>query len=184
MRSDSGMALMITSTLILFVTMCTMMCCQNLLKKVPYNYMILFGYTLSMSVMISGICANTKVELVLMALFMTVVMVIAVTLYALTTKHDFTIYGGALFVFAAAMFLVSICLMFTNNNALHVIYSTLAVVMYGFYLIYDIQIIVGNHSNKLTYDDYVLAVLILYVDIIGIFIEILKILKRTDEWLS
>ena len=100
--------------------------------------MILFGYTIGMSVMIGGICANTKVELVLMALFMTVAMVFAITIYALTTKQDFTLYGGALFIFATAMFLVSICLFFTNNNALHVIYSTIAVVFYGFYLIYDI----------------------------------------------
>ena len=82
-----------------------------------------------------------------MALFMTVGIVTALSLYALTTEKDFTMMGGALFLFAMVMLLVGICLHFYNSKALHVVYSGVSVFLLGLYLIYDIQLIVGGKTH-------------------------------------
>lgn len=90
------------------------------------------------SVLVAIICVITKPHLVLMALVMTIGIVLAISLYALTTEKDFTMMGGALFLVGMAFLLVGICLHFTHNKTLHVIFSAAAVVFLGFYLIYDL----------------------------------------------
>jgi FtsH-binding integral membrane protein len=36
--------------------------------------------------------------------------------------------------------------------------------------------IVGNHKHKISMDDYILGALIIYADVIGMFLEILSLL--------
>jgi FtsH-binding integral membrane protein len=45
----------------------------------------------------------------------------------------------------------------------------------GIYIIYDTQLIVGEKSEKFSIDDYIFASVCLYVDIIRMFLYILRI---------
>jgi FtsH-binding integral membrane protein len=58
------------------------------------------------------------------------------------------------------------------------LYCILWVFMYGMYLVYDTQLISGNGRYGLTLDDYIVGALILYIDVIGLFMELLKLLAR------
>jgi FtsH-binding integral membrane protein len=49
--------------------------------------------------------------------------------------------------------------------------------LFAGYVLYDTQLIIGNKSNKFTEEDYILAAMNLYLDIINIFLEILKLLE-------
>lgn len=51
--------------------------------------------------------------------------------------------------------------------------------MFGIYLIYDTQLIVGGKSHELSVDDYIVGALNLYIDIISIFLDILSILENS-----
>jgi FtsH-binding integral membrane protein len=48
--------------------------------------------------------------------------------------------------------------------------------VFGFYLIYDTQLIVGGKRYELDYDDYIIGALMIYIDIIALFVELLQIL--------
>ena len=111
-----------------------------------------------------------------MASILTVAMTLALSIYAWTTKTDFTTMGGVLFVALLCLPVISILAYFINLPILHLIYNYLAVLLFSIYLIYDTQLIIGNHSNSLSEDDYVLAVILLYLDIINLFVNILEIL--------
>ena len=50
------------------------------------------------------------------------------------------------------------------------------VVLGGFFLLIDTQRIVGGRHHELSIDDYVIGALVLYMDIIYIFIYMLKLL--------
>jgi len=50
--------------------------------------------------------------------------------------------------------------------------------IYSLYLIIDTQLILGGKNKELTLDNYVLGAILLYVDIIGLFLEILKIIGK------
>jgi len=69
---------------------------------------------------------------------MTLGITAALTVYALTTKTDFTMMGASLFIFGFALLLFGIILCFFDSPVLHIVYCTIGVIFYGFYLVYDI----------------------------------------------
>lgn len=161
------------------VSILLIICVRSLSRTVPTNYILLSVFTLCEGYLVSVICGLTSPEIVLMAAVMCLIVVVALTIYAFTTKTDFTLMGSALFIFGAVMFIFAIFLMFTDNPILHIIYSSLGVILFSLYLVYDTQLIVGNHSNKLDIDDYIIGSAMLYTDIIGLFLNILELLNRT-----
>jgi len=168
---------MISSIVILIV----LYCFPYLARKVPNNYIMLFAFTFCESYIVSFICGISNPRIVLMAALMTFSMVIALGLYALYTKTDFTMQGGLFFVLGCAFLMFCIFGMFTQNKIFHVILSVLGIILFGLYLIYDIQLIVGNKTVLLETDDYIIGALMLYTDIISIFIEILNLLNNLNS---
>ena len=80
-------------------------------------------------------------EIVLAAALMTLGITVSLTLYAMTTKTDFTMMGGTLFIFSAAFILATIIRVWMGDKLgpiWHLIFCTIGVILYGFYLIYDI----------------------------------------------
>ncbi len=59
-----------------------------------------------------------------------------------------------------------------NNRGALVAYSTAGIVVYGIYVIADLKII----AERLEIDDYILGAITLYMDLITLFIHILRIL--------
>ena len=166
---------------ILIVTCCS----PKQLQIVPRNYIILLIFTLCEGYIVSVICAMSNPRLVFMAALMTLAMTVALTLYAFTTKTDFTVCGGMFFIIGAAFFMFSLFAMFTKNNLLHIILSALGCILYGIYIIYDTQLIMGGKSQEISYDDYILGALLLYTDIIGLFLQLLELLQRLNkEWIN
>lgn len=156
---------------------CVIVCFQGTMRQVPYNYGILGVFTLAESYLVSFICAMANARMVMMAAFMTFALVVSLTLYAMTTKTDFTMQGGLLFVLGCGMFMFSIFAMFTNNKLVHIILCVAGIILFGLYLLYDTQLILGNKNNALEIDDYILASFMLYTDIIYLFLRILELIQ-------
>ena len=88
--------------------------------------------------MVACICAHYEPLTVATAAFMAAGVTIALTVYAITTKTDFTILRGSFFVIGSAFFLCTIVILFLPNNGFwKVMLSGLGVILYGFYLIID-----------------------------------------------
>ena len=156
-------------------------CCPNVMRKTPINYIILFIFTFSESYIVGFICSYYSAKIVFMATFMTFTMVFTLTIYAITTKNDFTMQGGLLFILGSVFALFIIFGFFTNNKIFHVILSLAGVLLFSFYLIYDTQLIIGNRKELIEVDDYILGSFILYTDIIYIFTRLLQILQFFDN---
>ena len=99
----------------------------------------------------------------------------------MTTKTDFTTQGGLFFILGCALFMFSIFGLFTNNKIFHIILCVAGIILFGLYLLYDTQLIMGNKDNELEIDDYILGAFMLYTDIIYIFIKILEILQMFSQ---
>lgn len=55
-------------------------------------------------------------------------------------------------------------------------------VIYSVYLLVDTQMVLGGKHKQLTLDDYILGATIIYVDIISLFLKLLRLLgKKKDE---
>jgi FtsH-binding integral membrane protein len=58
------------------------------------------------------------------------------------------------------------------------LYCCLGVIVFGIYLVIDTQLIIGGKRLEISMDDYVVGALILYMDIIQIFLFLLRLFSR------
>ena len=86
--------------------------------------------------------------------------------------------GGFLFVCAFALLAFGILALTFHSPILTKVYCALGVLLTGVYIIFDTQLIVGGFQYELSIDDYIVGALMLYVDIIVMFIRILRLFKN------
>jgi len=102
------------------------------------NYIILTVFTLCEAYIVGFICGVYDPKIVLIAALSTLAVTFALTLYACCTRTDFTAMGGALFVLASALLVCGILLWKTDLIILDITYNCIGILIYGFYLVYDI----------------------------------------------
>lgn len=78
--------------------MYALFCYTSVARKFPLNYFLLLIFTLCETVTLSMILLKAEDKNIIVAFILTAVMVVALTIYAWTTKTDFTICGGMMFV--------------------------------------------------------------------------------------
>lgn len=145
-------------------------------RKVPINYILIFSFAFLESYVVAFIAARYEPSTVALAAGLTTVMVISLSIYAACTKTDFTKCGGFLLICLVVLISGGIVAFFFRNKILNLILSVLGVIVFGIYLIFDIQLLLGNKKNKFSKDDYVLAAMMLYIDIIQIFLYLLQLI--------
>ena len=93
------------------------------------------------------ICATVKNPIIVLeAASLTAAIVIGLTIYAMSTKTDFTTWGAFLFVFAFGMMAFGVlCSIF--GFKLPLLYCVIAVIMFGLYLIFDTQLVLGGKNH-------------------------------------
>jgi len=169
-----------TAFALALVILIPLACFKKVARTVPMNYILLFSFTACESIMLSYMfAAVNNWKIVVTAAAITVAVVGALTLYACTTKTDFTFLGGILFVSATLlMFLGFFSIMF--GYFLNTLYCILGVFVFSIYLIFDTQLVMGNCGLEYSVDDYVIAALNIYLDIIQIFLYILSLLANRN----
>ena len=160
-----------------FVTTFALLCFK-LDKKVPVNYILLGIFTFCVSYMVSVACVRTNPKVVLQAACLTLAMTTAITVYAMTTKTDFTIFGPILFIVGFVFCIASILFSFFGYTP-GLGWSIIGVILFSFYLLFDVQMIMGGDKKRYQFDEdsYIMAAVALYIDIVNIFMYLLNILN-------
>lgn len=130
-----------------------------------------------MTYMLGMISAYHDVDAVLIAIGITLLITVGVTIFAMQTKYDFTqncmlvavCLGFALIGFGIA------CI-FVRNNIMQAVYGGLGALLMALFLAIDTQLILGNKRFAFNPEDYVLATLQLYLDICQLFLYLLTLL--------
>lgn len=139
-------------------------------------------FTFCEAYVVGFVCAAVgDAQTVLAAAFFTAGIVVGLTIYAMTTKTDFTFCGGMMFVVGAAFVMFGLFSVFLGPTA-RMIYCLFGVILFGIYLIIDTQMIVGNKRYHMDKEDYILGAIMLYLDIINIFLYILQLLSSNNNW--
>jgi FtsH-binding integral membrane protein len=156
---------------------CTILACMSLWRKVPQNYICLGIFTLLEAYIVGYFCAKVNPQLVCIAAAMTFLMVFSLTIYAAKTKRDISTKGSLFFIMLISIFTLALFSIFFYSRFLNLLVCTLWIFILGIYLVYDIQLIYGNRQMKLGVEDYIFGALLLYTDIIAVFLNILQTLK-------
>lgn len=172
--------LIFTSFLFTFLFL-ILACCRNLSRTVPYNYFFLLGITLCEAISCSIISSCFSFKVVAISLILTIVSTLTITFYACTTKTDFSYFRVILLIIFSQLFMVGIISCFFHLEILYTIYTYLSTIVVGIYLIYDTQLIMGKLGYAYSVDDYIFATLEIYMDIIRLFLLILRIVAQASS---
>ena len=121
---------------------CGLLCCR-LDKKVPINYILLSIFTVCVSIMVGVACVRTDPKVVLEAALLTTAVVVAITLFACTTKQDFTIFGPICWIIGMVFCTAGILAAIFGFH-LGLLWSVIGVILFSFYLLFDTQMIMGG----------------------------------------
>jgi len=147
-------------------------CAKN---RVPLNYITLFGFTLCMSTMVSGIAAFMRAEDVFRAILLTLIISISLTIATFAMGERMMMWVLFVIVIAVSFFYFTLFFfIFTGSDVAYSICVSIVGLIYGCYLILDTFII----KSFADVDDYIIAAVMIYIDIIRIFIFVLSMLGR------
>jgi len=154
-------------------------CCRTPARKYPINMILLALFTLSLSYMAAAISSFYDTKIVLVLFGSTCIISIGITLFACQTKFDFTKLSGVLFVCSIALFcfglFAGIMVPYGHMQIVRVIYGSLGALLFMAFLAFDVQLVMGGRKHEISPEDHVFASMMLYVDIIYIFLFLLQI---------
>merc|ERR1712198_128665 len=155
---ETLMIVSITSGVLAFVILIAMACITSLQRKTPWNF----------------------IAPVALAAGLTAAIVLALTAFAFQTKIDFTACRGVMFCILMVFLLCGIIMIFLPYNRYAEIgIGAAGASIFSVYLIIDTQMIMGGrHKYKLSPEEYVMAAIAIYLDILNIFLYILKIVGQ------
>lgn len=130
-----------------------------------------------MTYMLAMISAYHAIKAVLIAIGITLLITVGLTIFAMQTKYDFTqncMLVAVCLCFALIGF--GIACIFVRNNIMQAVYGGLGALVMALFLAIDTQLILGNKRFAFNPEDYVLATLQLYLDICQLFLYLLTLL--------
>ena len=163
---------------VVFVCLIVMSCCGNVRRQAPMNFIFLGIFTLAESFLLGIESGVYEADAVMMAVGITAAVCLALTIFALQTKWDFTAMGGILLCATVVLLLFGIILMIIGTSkVMTLVYASLGALLFSIYLVYDTQLMMGGkHKYSISPEEYIFAALNLYLDIINIFLYILTII--------
>lgn len=181
---------------IFHLCMTVQMCCSanptlfiaymKMFKTVPQNYIYLFVYATVLGVLVGVITIPYTAPSVCFVFLLCAAIIVALTVYAVKTKSDFTGMGAYIMV---ALFGLSLTMMIgffiPIGSMYHRIIGGIGATIFGFIIVYDTQLIFGSASSEsreleYTIDMYAYAAFELYLDFINFFLYMLQALGERD----
>eukprot|EP00930_Biecheleria_cincta_P015856 TRINITY_DN13082_c0_g1_i1.p1 TRINITY_DN13082_c0_g1~~TRINITY_DN13082_c0_g1_i1.p1 ORF type:complete len:261 (+),score=52.25 TRINITY_DN13082_c0_g1_i1:67-849(+) len=181
------MGLMVLSLVATCSTMCVFTCCPDTMRKTPTNYIVLTIFTLAEAVMVGFISSTYTKESVLMVLAVTVLVALGLTLFACQTTYDitglmpyFVALSMVLCGFGMVLWIGSMCGLAGSPafQGMRLLYAFGGALLFSGFIVLDTQMIVGGKHSKYSFslDDYCMAAISLYLDIIQLFLFLLELL--------
>ncbi|XP_041857472.1 protein lifeguard 3-like [Melanotaenia boesemani] len=173
------------SFVVYFLVYCILICCKEPRRRFPWNLVLLGVFTLALSYMAGTISSYYETKAVCLAMGITAIVCIAVTIFCFQTKVDFTSCGGFLCIAAVLLMIIgivtAIVLSFKYVPWLHMLYAAIGAIVYTLFLVYNTQLLIGNRELAISPEEYVYGALSLYVDIVHIFLFILQVSGAATE---
>jgi len=168
-----------------FVLMLILTCCplDKVIRKFPLNILLLTLLVIFQGITLGIISAYYKHESILIAGAVTAATVVVVSVFAFFTNIDFTKCGGIFFILVILLCVLGIAttiVFFVADDftkyVMKMVYGAVGALVMVLLLIYDTQLMmIGKHKYSYDPEDYVFAVLSLFLDIINLFLYILML---------
>ncbi|PBP16427.1 transmembrane BAX inhibitor motif-containing protein [Diplocarpon rosae] len=147
-------------------------------KSYPTNLLFLSGFTAFEAYSVSVIVSFYQSRIVLQAVLLTAGIFVALTIFACQSKYDFTSWAPYLFGGLWALILFGfMAAFFPRSSTTELVYSGFGALIFSGYILVDTQLIMRHHHVE----EEIAAAISLYLDIINLFLNILRILNSQQN---
>lgn len=143
----------------------------------PINLYLLFGFTLLESLSVATAVSFYEYTIVLQAFVLTSAVFLGLTAYTFQSKRDFSKLGASLFAGLWILIIASFMRLFFYNDTMELVFAGAGALLFCGFIIFDTHMLM----HKLSPEEHVLASINLYLDIVNLFIYILRILDSMKK---
>lgn len=147
-------------------------------RTYPTNIILLGGFTICESYLVGVVSSLYDTNIVIEAALITMVVFAGLTVLACQSTYDFTGWMG--YLGAGLWMLIGfgfIAMFFPYSSSMDLVYSCLGAIIFCGYILVDTQLIMKRYHPE----DEVAAAISLYLDIINLFLNILRILNEVND---
>ncbi|XP_056276589.1 protein lifeguard 1 [Pseudoliparis swirei] len=163
----------LSSVFIFIVVAVALSCCKSVSRRHPWNIVALVVVTLSLSYMVGTIASFHDTRAVVITLGATAAITVAIISFSAQTRFDFTIFYGVLLILAVDLVMFGFFCTFFSSYIGEVAYGCLGALLYSMFLMVHCQLMMGMMSHRLDPEEYINAALMIYLDVVLIFLFLL-----------
>ncbi|KAM4676281.1 protein lifeguard 4 [Discoglossus pictus] len=143
----------------------------------PVNLYLLFGFTLLEAVTVAIAVTFYDVAVVLQAFVLTTAVFLGLTAFTFQSKRDFSKLGAGLFACLWILILAGFLRIFFHSEAFELAIAGGGALLFCGFIIYDTHLIM----HRLSPEEHILASINLYLDIINLFLHLLRLLDAINK---
>lgn len=163
----------LSSFIVFIVVAIALSCCKSFSRRHPWNIVGLALVTLSLSYMVGTAASFHNTTAVVITMGTTLAISLAIIAFSAQTRYDFTICSGVLLILAVDLIMFGFLCSFYSSYISEVSYGCLGALLYALFLMIDCQLMMGRMSYRLDPEEYINAALMIYLDIVTIFLCLL-----------
>ena len=179
-QSDVGRGLLGLSIGGIIMTFGTLLCCTSLFQRSISKYILLIIFSLSMSYMISNMLLYYDSKTIIIATGITMTDLILMTFISCFIKVN-SYFMEFLFISTFSLLLISIINIFIMSTFLQLLIAWSGSIIFSGFIIFDTKMILSNEYRVYSKNDFVIASINLYLDIINLFLYILQCLTLSNS---
>lgn len=156
-------------------------CWKKAARTVPWNYMLLILFGIAQSVLVSYAAANVDTTSFIIAVGLTVATVVTITAVACITNRDLNFLWPLCAVFSVIVIICVLVGVFVNSKWVVLLVAGISCLLFSLYLLLQTQMVLAKNGRGYAIDDYIVATMHLYIDIVRIFTSMLQIMSFTQN---
>ncbi|XP_068163379.1 protein lifeguard 4 [Antennarius striatus] len=143
----------------------------------PVNLYLLLSFTLLEAGSVATAVTFYDYSTVLQALFLTCAVFAGLTAYTFQSKRDFSKMGAGLFSCLWILIIASFMRLFFNSDSTELVMAGAGALLFCGFIIYDTHLLM----KQLSPEEHILASINLYLDIVNLFLHILRVLNAMKK---
>ncbi|CAL8242592.1 unnamed protein product [Merluccius merluccius] len=145
--------------------------------KHPLNLYLLLAFTLLEAVSVATAVSFYEYRVVLQAFFLTCAVFLCLTAFTFQSKRDFSKLGAGLFAALMILIIGGVMRLFYTNETTELVFACGGALVFCGFIVYDTHLLM----QQLSPEEHILASINLYLDIINLFIHLLRILDSMKK---
>lgn len=141
-------------------------------NQTPTNYILLGLFTMFEAYCVGTVVTFYKVHSVLEAFLMTLVVAVSLTMYTLQSKKDFSSWGAGLFACLCVLLVASFLQIFFPTVLMDRMIAAGGALLFSLFIVFDTSMMM----HKLSPEEYIVASVNLYLDILNLFLHLLRLM--------